>query len=370
MTHKNRSGSSLVPTVSSQDSAISQNKPRLMDQIRNAIRLPHYSRRTEEAYLGWVRRFIVFHGKRHPAEIGQEEITRCLSSLAAERKVSASTQNQALSAILFLYRHVLNQDVPWLDDLVRAKRPQRLPVVLTRDEVKMILDQLQGTETNWLMAALLYGSGLRLSECLERRIKDVDFGASHILVRDGKGEKDRITLLPAVVRSALARQIERVRLQHQRDLAIGAGYVELPDALGQKYPNASREIGWQWVFPATRIYRDRVTGERRRHHLDESVLQRAVKEAIGRTEVTKLASCHTFRHYAESRTMPSSVAKTALIRLLTPVRLGIVLRVSVLRKFGTSRPHGGRIEFAQAETGCWQSHAHSFSACYIKSQRF
>ena len=199
-----------------------------------------------------------------------------------------------MSGILFLYRHVLKQDVPWLDDLVRARRPQRLPVVLTRDEVKHVLDQLHGT--NWLMAALLYGSGLRLLECLELRIKEVDFGSCQILVRAGKGNKDRITLLPAVVRLALMRRLERVRAQHERDLAAGAGHVELPEALAVKYPNASREFAWQWVFPATRIYRDRTTGQRRRRHLDESVLQRAVKDAVRRAGVNKMASCHTFRH--------------------------------------------------------------------------
>src|SRR3989304_2188902 len=176
------------------------------------------------------------------------EISRFLSSLATERHVSASTQNQALSAILFLYRHVLNQDVPWLDDLVRAKRPQRLPVVLTRDEVKRVLDELSGT--NWLMAALLYGAGLRLIECLQLRIKDPDIGSHQITVRNAKRGKDRITLLPGVARPALARHLERVRVQHQRDLATGAGYVELPEALAVKYPNASRELCWQWVFPA------------------------------------------------------------------------------------------------------------------------
>ena len=298
MTHKiGRDGRdpSSVQTTSGQNS-VSQDKPRLRDQVRGAIRVRHYSRRTEAAYLGWIRRFIFFHSKRHPAEMGAEEITRFLSSLATERHVSASTQNQALSAILFLYRYVLNQEVPWLDDLVRAKRPQRLPVVCTRDEVKAVLDLLIISGTNWLMASLLYGAGLRLLECLQLRIKDVDFGSNQIMVRGGKGNKDRITLLPAVVRPALTRHLERVREQHQRDLAVGAGYVELPEALALKYPNASRELGWQWIFPATRIYRDRITGERRRHHLDESVLQRAVKEAVRRAGVNKQASCHTFRH--------------------------------------------------------------------------
>jgi integron integrase len=303
MNQTGKGNSSSAQNTSVSNSTVSQGKPRLMDQIRSAIRIRHYSRRTEEAYVGWIRRFIFFHGKRHPAEMGAEEITRFLSSLATERHVSASTQNQALSAVLFLYRYVLNQEVPWLDDLVRAKRPQRLPVVWTRDEVKKVLDQLTGTK--WLMAALLYGAGLRLLECLQLRIKDVDSGANQILVRGAKGNKDRVTLLPAVVRPALARHLECVRAQHQRDIASGAGCVELPDALALKYPNASREIAWQWVFPATRIYRDRTTGERRRHHLDESVLQRAVKEAIRQAAVNKQASCHTFRHYAEFRTMPS-----------------------------------------------------------------
>jgi len=222
------------------------------------------------------------------------ELQAFLTHLAIHKQVSASTQNQALSAILFLYHDVLKVDGFSLDVAVHARRPERLPVVLTRQEVRAILDLMKGMAR--LVASLLYGAGLRLLECLQLRIKDVDFGASQILVRGAKGNKDRVTLLPAVVRPALLRHLECVRAQHQRDLAIGAGYVELPEALARKYPNASREIAWQWVFPATRIYRDRITGERRRHHLHESVLQRAVKEAIRRAGVNKLASCHTLRH--------------------------------------------------------------------------
>ena len=237
---------------------------------------------------------ILFHGKRHPAEMGPAEITHFLTSLAVNEKVAASTQNQALSALLFLYRAVLEQDLPWIDGVVRAKRPERLPVVLTRDEVRAVLKQLVGEPC--LMGLLLYGAGLRLLECARLRVKDVDFASNQIVVRDGKGHKDRVTMLPAAVKSRLARHLEVVRRQHQLDLERGAGWVELPDALTRKYPNAGREWPWQWVFPATRTYVDRVTGQRRRHHLHESVLQRAVKDAVRRAGITKPASCHTFRH--------------------------------------------------------------------------
>jgi len=269
-------------------------KPRLLDQVREAIRTRHYSRRTEESYVAWIRRFIIFHGKRHPKEMGEAEIAAFLSGLAVESKVSASTQNQALCAILFLYREVLKLDLCRLEDVVRAKISRRLPVVLTRDEVGIVLEQLCGTVR--LMTTLLYGSGLRLLECARLRIKDVDFGSNQITVRAGKGNKDRVTLLPATVKDELAGHIERVRKQHQKDVEAGAGWVELPAALARKYPNAGREWAWQWVFPATRIYVEPRTGERRRHHLHESVLQRAVKEAIRRAGIAKPASCHTFRH--------------------------------------------------------------------------
>src|SRR5436309_420661 len=260
----------------------------------DAIRARHCRPRTEECYFGWIRRFIIFHAKRDPMEMGEAEITGFLSALAVKARVSASTQNQALSALLFLYRDVLNRELPWLDDVVRARTPRRLLVVLTRDEVGAVLGQLRGTVR--LMATLLYGSGLRLLECACLRIKDLDFNLNHIVVRAGKGNKDRVTLLPAVVKTELARHVERVRSLREKDLKTGAGWVELPAALARKYPNAGREWAWQWVFPATRIYVEPQTGERRRHHLHESVLQRAVKEAIRRAGISKPASCHTFRH--------------------------------------------------------------------------
>jgi integron integrase len=244
--------------------------------------------------LAWIRRFIFFHGKRHPAEMGAPEITKFLSSLAVEGNVAASTQNQALSALLFLYRDVLDQDLPWLDDVVRAKRPARIPVVLTRDEVRTVLLQMHGVPR--LMAMLLYGAGLRLLECAHLRVKDVDFARSQLVVRSGKGDKDRVTMLPAVVKAELTRHLEAVKQQHEMDLRHGAGWVELPSALARKYPNAGREWPWQWVFPATRIYVERATGQRRRHHLHESVLQRAVREALMKAAIPKRASCHTFRH--------------------------------------------------------------------------
>ena len=268
--------------------------PRLFDRVREAARVRHYSRRTESAYLAWIRRFIFFHGKRHPAEMGAPEITKFLSSLAVEGNVAASTQNQALSALLFLYRDVLEQDLPWLDDVVRAKRPARLPVVLTRDEVRTLLLQMHGVPR--LMAMLLYGAGLRLLECAHLRVKDVDFARNQLVVRSGKGDKDRVTMLPAVVKAELTRHLEAVKQQHEMDLRHGAGWVELPSALARKYPNAGREWPWQWVFPATRIYVERATGQRRRHHLHESVLQRAVREALMKAAIPKRASCHTFRH--------------------------------------------------------------------------
>ena len=269
-------------------------KPRLLDRVRQAIGARHYSRRTEKAYVHWIKRYIFFHGKRHPAEMGAAEVTAFLTSLAVQSKVAASTQNQALSALLFLYREVLGVELPWLDDVVRAKRPLHLPVVLTRDEVRAVLQRLDGVPR--LMAVLLYGAGLRLLECCRLRVKDVDFAMNQITIRDGKGHKDRPTMLPAAVKAEMAAHLERVREQHQADLRHGAGWVELPGALMRKYPNAGRDWGWQWVFPATRFYVDRVTGQRRRHHLHESVLQRAVKDAVRAAGIAKPATCHTFRH--------------------------------------------------------------------------
>jgi len=268
--------------------------PRLLDRVRLAIRSHHYSPRTEEAYIAWIKRYIFFHDKRHPAEMGADEVTRFLSSLALHGHVSASTQNQALSAILFLYQEVLRQNLPWLDGIVRAKRSVRLPVVLTRDEVQAVLSQLRGTSR--LIATLLYGAGLRLLECARLRVKDVDFATNQILVRGGKGDKDRVTLLPASVKADLARHLDAARRQHEADLRLDAGWVALPGALDRKYPNAGRAWAWQWVFPATRIYVDRETAKRHRHHYHESAIQRVVKEAVRRSGLAKPATPHTLRH--------------------------------------------------------------------------
>jgi integron integrase len=252
------------------------------------------SRRTEEAYVAWIRRYIFFHDKRHPAEMGAPEVTKFLTSLAVDGHVAASTQNQALSGLLFLYRDVLEIDLPWLDGIVRAKRPKRLPVVLTREEVRAVLQGLDGVPR--LMAGLLYGAGLRVLECCRFRVQDIDFAINEIVVRGGRGDKDRVTILPAIAKADLGRHLDLVEAQHRGDLAAGAGWVELPTALSRKYPNAGREWIWQWVFPATRVYRDRMTGQRHRHHQHESVLQRAVKAAVRRAGLPKRASPHTLRH--------------------------------------------------------------------------
>ena len=221
--------------------------PRLLDRVRHAIRARHYSRRTEKAYVGWIKRYIFFHGKRHPADMGAAEVSRFLTALAVEGKVAASTQNQAMNALVFLYRIVLEHDLPWLDDVIRAQRPRHLPVVLTRDEVRRVLAHLDGTPR--LIALLLYGCGLRLLECLQLRVKDMDFTANHITIRSGKGARDRVTMLPAVAKPSLQELIAFVRRQHADDVARRAGWVWLPDALTRKYPGAAREIAWQWVFP-------------------------------------------------------------------------------------------------------------------------
>ncbi len=268
--------------------------PRLLDQVRAAIRVHGYSRRTEKAYVAWVRRYVRFHGTRHPLDLGEAEVSAFLTYLAVERKVSASTQNQALSAILFLYRKVLKIELGWLGDLVHARRPARLPVVLTRSEVAAVLEQLHGTP--WLMASLLYGAGLRVLECARLRVKDVDFERREIVVRDGKGRKDRVTLLPDSLRVPLGEHLEQVRRQHQSDLSRGRGGVELPTALERKYPRSAWQWGWQWIFPATRFYGDPLTGRRRRHHLHESVLQKAIKTAVPAAGISKPATCHTLRH--------------------------------------------------------------------------
>ena len=271
-----------------------QNPPRLLDQVREAIRIRHYSIRTEQAYLDWIRRFILFHGKRHPREMGAPELTAFLSDLAMTRNVAASTQNQALHAILFLYRNVLKIDLPWLDDVQRAKKPQHLPIVFTREEVKALLAQLQGT--TWLMAMLTYGGGLRLLECLRLRVKDVDFHYRQLLVRDAKGQKDRVTILPNSLVDPMRTHLARIRHLHEIDLRDGYGRVYLPQALATKYRNADRQWGWQYVFPSSRRSIDPRSGHERRHHAPEDSLQRAVKQAIRKANIVKPGSVHTLRH--------------------------------------------------------------------------
>jgi integron integrase len=268
--------------------------PKLLDRVRLALRARHYSRRTEDVYVMWIKQFIFFHKVRHPAEMGEPEINRFLTDLAVNQKVSASTQNQALSALLFLYQHVLNQPIGWIDLAVRAKKPERLPVVLTRQEVKTILGFMEGGPK--LVAALLYGAGLRLMECLRLRVKDVDFTTNQILVRDGKGQKDRITMLPASVKEPLLAHLRDVWRLHQRDVREGAGRVVLPQALARKYPTADREWGWQWVFPAPTRYFDKQAKLQRRHHLHETAVQKAMKQAVQRTGMAKPATPHTLRH--------------------------------------------------------------------------
>ncbi len=270
------------------------NPPRLQDRLIAELRTHHYSPRTEEAYFHWYRRFVLFHDRRHPQELGPDDVTAFLTHLAVHDRCAAATQNQALAAILFLYRRVLGVDLPWLDDLVRAKPRDHLPVVLDRQEVAAVLAQLTGLPR--LIASLLYGAGLRLLEALHLRIKDVDFARSTLTVRAGKGDKDRQTVLPAPLRATLLQHRAEVEHQHADDLLHGAGYVELPNALGTKLPNASREWAWQWFFPATRTYWHAESRQRRRHHFHESAVQKAVHEAVLRARIPKRASCHTFRH--------------------------------------------------------------------------
>lgn len=262
--------------------------------MRDRLRVKHYSIRTETQYLQWIKRFILFHDKRHPREMGAVEVEAFLTHLAVAGRVAAATQNQALSALLFLYREVLNIDLPWLDKVVRAKQPQRLPVVLTRQEVTAILDRMTGV--HGLMARLLYGTGMRLMECVRLRVKDVDFERAEIVVRDGKGAKDRITMLPQALIGPLQDHLRWRRQLFEDDKAKGRAAVYLPDALGKKYPTAAVDWPWQYIFPSGSYSIDPRSGEERRHHIDEKLLQRAVKKAVQASGVAKLATPHTFRH--------------------------------------------------------------------------
>ena len=269
-------------------------KPKLMESVRAAARLRHLSIRTERAYSDWIRRFILFHKKRHPGEMGAEEIRQFLSHLAVGGNVAASTQNVALCALLFLYRDVLGVELPLVVGVMRAKRPTRLPVVFTRAEVSALMAQLPGTYR--LVAGLLYGSGLRLMEALRLRVKDMDFDYMEILVRDGKGEKDRRTVLPRPLIGPLRHQFERVKLLHEQDLREGFGEVYLPYALGRKYPSAAREWAWQYVFPSSKLSVDPRSGQTRRHHASADSVQREVKRALRAAGVTKHGGCHTLRN--------------------------------------------------------------------------
>jgi integron integrase len=269
-------------------------RPKLLDHVRVEIRARHYSPRTEKAYVGWIRRFIFFHKVRHPGQMGTPEIAQYLSFLATDRGVSASTQNQALQALVFLYRQVLDVDLPDLEGIVRAKRPSRLPLVLSQEEVAAVFAHLRGRPA--LMAALLYGSGLRVLECCRLRVKDIDFDRRELLVRDGKGRRDRVTVLPGELVAPLQQHLTHIRKSHEVDLLHGGGSVDLTDALHRKYPRAPWEWGWQWVFPASRLHRDAVTKVWRRHHAHESVLQRAFKDAVRAAGISKPATCHALRH--------------------------------------------------------------------------
>ncbi len=269
-------------------------KPRLLDQVREEIRVRHFSLRTEEAYLHWIKRYIYFHQKRHPAEMGEKEITQFLTFLAVEKHVAASTQNQALSALLFLYKQVLKIELAWLNDVVRAKRPRHLPVVLSRQDVGKLFTHMTGA--NELIARLLYGTGMRLMECLRLRVQDMDFSYRQITVRSGKGAKDRVTVLPSSLMNPLQAQLRHAKSLHAQDLERGLGRVYLPFALARKYPNADRSWGWQYVFPSNAISKDPRDDQLRRHHLHEKNIQRAIKRAAVEAGLVRKTSCHTLRH--------------------------------------------------------------------------
>ena len=270
------------------------NKPKLLDQVRDVIRRKHYSIRTEQAYVDWIKRFIIYHDKRHPSDMAEEEVTEFLTHLARDRHVAPSTQNQALSALLFLYKEVLKHEIGWLDKVERARKPAKLPVVLSRAEVKRVFAHLHGTPK--LMAGLLYGSGLRLMECVRLRVKDIDFELAQITVRDAKGGKDRITMLPLNLAEPLQRHLRRIKAQHEQDLEDGFGRVNLPFAIGRKFPNAAREWAWQYFFPSSRLSIDPRSGKRQRHHVAEGILQSAIKKAVDASRIVKRANCHSLRH--------------------------------------------------------------------------
>jgi len=276
------------------DKSTTANPPKLLDQVRDKLRVKHYSIRTEQSYIGWIKRYIYFHDKRHPKDLGASDIEAFLTHLAVHGKVAAATQNLAKSALLFLYREVLEIQLPWLDNITQAKAPKRLPVVLTVGEVQAVFAHLSGTHA--LIASLLYGGGMRLMEAVRLRVKDVDFARHEILVREGKGFKDRVTMLPEAVVAALKAHLVKVKALHEEDLTQGYGEVYLPFALDKKYPNAGREWLWQYMFPSKNLSVDPRSGKTRRHHVDEKGIQRAIKQAVRDAELTKPATPHTLRH--------------------------------------------------------------------------
>jgi integron integrase len=272
----------------------SGNKPKLLQRVRDVVRRKQYSIRTEQAYVDWIKRFVLYHNKRHPCEMGEEEVAQFLTHLARDRNVAPATQNQALSALLFLYKDVLRQEIGWLDNVERARKPSKLPVVLSHAEMKRVFAHLHGVPK--MMAGLLYGSGLRLMECVRLRVKDIDFELAQITVRDAKGGKDRVTMLPINLTEPLRRHLVRIKAQHEQDLEDGFGNVRLPFALGRKFPKAAREWGWQYVFASARISVDPRSGKRQRHHMAEGLLQSALKRAVEAAGIVKRANCHSLRH--------------------------------------------------------------------------
>lgn len=291
-----------------------EKEPRLMSRIRSALRLKHYSPRTEKAYISWILRYIHFHDTKNPATMSEAEITSFLTYLAVEKKVSASTQNQAMAALIFLYRDVYRVNLPWLNSIVRAKPAKTLPVVLSKIEVRLLLDNLEGVSK--LMAALLYGAGLRLSECCNLRVKDVDFYRTQLNIRRGKGGIDRAAVFPEGTKEKIRQQLNAVEKRHREDCANGAGWILLPEALERKYPNAGRELGWQWVFPGTRVHIEPKTGNGWRHHLHQSALQRAVKEAGKRANIYKRVTCHVLRHSFATHLLEDGIDINTIQRLM------------------------------------------------------
>ncbi len=283
------SGIRIVPSAPTSDK-----KPKLLDQLRQAMRSRHYSRSTEVTYVHWVKKFIFFHNVRHPKDMAESEINAFLTHLAVKEHVSSSTQNQALCAIIFLYKYVLDRKIGDIGEVIRARKPVRLPVVMTKSEVKAVLENLK--DYKWIIAHLMYGAGLRLMECLRLRVQDLDFNQNQITVRDGKGDKDRVTMFPESVKKPLTEHLNKVKKIHESDIANGFGRVLLPDALARKYPNASKEWRWQWVFPQNALWHNVKTGEHGRHHVHETLVQKLVKDAVTKAGLVKRATCHTFRH--------------------------------------------------------------------------